>query len=139
MLTSNRVGTFDEAFKSRIQLALHYPSLGQIQRYQVWDNFIKRLKSFGDNTVDTEDLHDHLEELSKEKMNGRQIRNAITTARQYAEWQSEQSKDGTTMKMTYEHLKDVIEVAGRFDKYLDKLHGGFSADELAEDEGLRLA
>ena len=28
VLTSNRVGVFDEAFKSRIQLALHYPTLG---------------------------------------------------------------------------------------------------------------
>ena len=27
ILTSNRVGTFDEAFRSRIQLALHYPTL----------------------------------------------------------------------------------------------------------------
>ncbi|KAK5458466.1 hypothetical protein LTS15_004548 [Exophiala xenobiotica] len=139
VLTSNRVGTFDEAFKSRIQLALHYPSLGQYQRLRVWENFINRLESFGDDKVETQDLRDHLEDLSKEKMNGREIRNAITTARQYAKWQSEQSKDGVTRKMAYEHLKDMIEVAGRFDKYLDKLHGGFSADELAEDEMLRLA
>ena len=27
ILTTNRIGTFDEAFKSRIQLALHYPPL----------------------------------------------------------------------------------------------------------------
>lgn len=27
ILTSNRVGTFDEAFKSRIQLSLHYDNL----------------------------------------------------------------------------------------------------------------
>ncbi|KAK5271709.1 hypothetical protein LTR96_003536 [Exophiala xenobiotica] len=139
VLTSNRVGTFDEAFKSRIQLALHYPSLGQYQRLRVWENFINRLESFGDDKVETQDLRDHLEDLSKEKMNGREIRNAITTARQYAEWQSAQSKDGGTKRMGYEHLKDVIEVAGRFDKYLDKIHGGFSADELAEEDGLRLS
>ncbi|ERF77115.1 hypothetical protein EPUS_07656 [Endocarpon pusillum Z07020] len=138
VLTSNRVGTFDEAFRSRIQLALHYPNLGQYQRLRVWENFIKRLESFGDDRVETQDLRDHLEDLSKEKMNGRQIRNAITTARQYADWQSEQSKDGVVKKMTYGHLKDVIEVASRFDKYLDQLHGGLSADQLAEDEGLRL-
>ena len=29
ILTSNRVGTFDEAFKSRIQLSLHYENLGK--------------------------------------------------------------------------------------------------------------
>ena len=131
VLTSNRVGTFDEAFKSRIQLALHYPNLGPYQRLRIWENFINRLESFGDNAVEIADLRDHLEDLKEEKMNGRQIRNAITTARQYAEW-----KKST---LTYEHLKDVIEVSGRFDKYLDKLNGGFSQDQLAEDEGLRLA
>lgn len=32
VLTTNRVGMFDEAFKSRVQLAIHFPSLGQEQR-----------------------------------------------------------------------------------------------------------
>lgn len=132
VLTSNRVGTFDEAFKSRIQLALHYPNLGPYQRLRIWENFLNRLESFGDEVkVDIADLRDHLEDLKEEKMNGRQIRNVITTARQYAEWK------GSTL--TYEHLRDVIEVSGRFDKYIDSLHGGFTQDELAEDNLLRLA
>ena len=132
ILTSNRVGTFDEAFKSRIQLALHYPVLGPYQRLRIWENFLNRLESFGeDGKVDIADLRDHLEDLKEVKMNGREIRNAITTARQYAEWK------GSTL--TYKHLSDVIEVSGRFDKYLDRLNGGFTQDQLAEDEGLRLA
>ena len=132
VLTSNRVGTFDEAFKSRIQLALHYPVLGPYQRLRIWENFLNRLESFGDDDkVDVADLRDHLEDLKEEKMNGRQIRNAITTARQYAEWK------GSTLN--YKHLSDVIEVSGRFDKYLDQLHEGLTQDQLAEDEGLRLA
>ena len=131
VLTSNRVGTFDEAFKSRIQLALHYPSLGPYQRLRIWENFIDRLESFKDDSIDIADLRDNLDALKEEKMNGRQIRNAITTARQYAQWK------GKTL--TYEHLRDVIDVAGRFDKYLDKLNGGFDDDQLAQDEGLRLA
>ncbi len=132
VLTSNRVGTFDEAFKSRIQLALHYPGLGPYQRLRIWENFINRLESFGDDAkVDIADLRDHLEDLKEEEMNGRQIRNAITTARQYAEWK------GTTL--TYAHLKDVIEVSGRFDKYLNKLNEGFTQDQIAQNEGFRLA
>lgn len=35
ILTSNRVGTFDEAFTSRIQLALHYENLKQHQRKEI--------------------------------------------------------------------------------------------------------
>jgi len=131
VLTSNRVGTFDEAFKSRIQLALHYASLGPFQRLKIWENFIVRLESLGEDMIDFDDLKDHLEQLAEHKMNGRQIRNAITTARQYAQWKK--------TVLTYSHLKDVIEISGRFDLYLDKLHGGYTQDQLAEDEGLRLS
>ncbi|KAJ8131879.1 hypothetical protein O1611_g1743 [Lasiodiplodia mahajangana] len=130
ILTSNRVGTFDEAFKSRIQLALHYPALGPYERLQIWQNFLERLEKLNDSSIDTGDLRDHLYDLKEEEMNGRQIRNAITSARQYARWKGE--------TLTYARLKDVIEVAGRFDKYLVKLHKGLTYDQLAEDEGLRL-
>ncbi|KAK1768244.1 hypothetical protein QBC33DRAFT_50082 [Phialemonium atrogriseum] len=130
ILTSNRVGIFDEAFKSRIQLALHYPTLGPYQRLRIWENFLDRLEKFEDDSVDIADLRDHLDDLKREEMNGRQIRNAITTARQYSKWKEQ--------TLTYAHLKDVIEVSGLFDKYLNKLHGGFTQDQLAEDEGLRL-
>lgn len=132
VLTSNRVDTFDEVFKSRIQLALHYPIPGPHQRMRIWENFINRLESFNeDGRIDIADLRDHLNDLKNEKMNGRQIRNAITTARQYAGWKG--------ITLTNVHLKDVIEVSGRFDKYLDQLNGGFTQDQVAEGEGLRLA
>jgi hypothetical protein len=77
--------------------------------------------------VDIGDLIDHLEELEKFEMNGRQIRNVITTARQYAEWKGK--------KLDYECLKDVIEISGKFDTYLTKLRGGLTYDQVAEDEG----
>ncbi|CAI7619099.1 unnamed protein product [Penicillium pancosmium] len=127
-LTSNRVGTFNEAFRSRIQLALHYPSLGPQQRFRIWQTFVDRLDSMGED-IDIADLRDNLHILKEERLNGRQIRNVITTARQYAKWK------GTTL--TYKHLKEVIRVSGRFDDYLDKLNGGFSPDEIAQDDGVR--
>lgn len=45
IITSSRVWMFDEALKSRIQLALHYEPLGEHQRAKIWSNFISRLKS----------------------------------------------------------------------------------------------
>ncbi|KAG5743828.1 hypothetical protein H9Q70_013464 [Fusarium xylarioides] len=44
ILTSNRVGIFDKAFKSRIQLSLRYNDLEEGQRRQIWLNFINRLE-----------------------------------------------------------------------------------------------
>lgn len=39
ILTSNRVGTFDEAFRSRIQLSIHYKNLNAEDRALIWAKF----------------------------------------------------------------------------------------------------
>ncbi|KAJ5773368.1 hypothetical protein N7457_008264 [Penicillium paradoxum] len=116
IMTTNRVGTFDEAFKSRIQLALHYPPLGEEQRRIIWKTFIERLDGVGREPADVENLLESLDVLQGEKLNGRQIRNTITTARQYSKWKGE--------VLTYDHLKDVIEVSAKFDDYLENIHVG---------------
>jgi hypothetical protein len=131
ILTSNRVGTFDEAFKSRIQLALHYENLTMSQRRKIWQNFVNRLRTFDEPNIDFDDLTDHIDDLSKEDMNGREIRNAITTARQLALFK------GTPF--CYSHLKHVIGVSGKFGKYLRDLRDGLTDDELKRDGGLRLS
>lgn len=48
ILTSNRVGTFDNALLSRIELALHYPTLTQYQQLRIWKNSIDRLETLQD-------------------------------------------------------------------------------------------
>ena len=138
VLTSNRVGIFDEAFKSRIQLAIHYTSLSMHQRTKIWGNFFNRLKSMDEDGIDFLDLEDHIEELARHKMNGREIRNVITTARQFARWERKQ-KGGASFLLNYKVMEDIIETSGKFDGYIEKLNGGMSQDQLAEDEGLRLA
>lgn len=39
ILVFNRVGTFDEALKSRVQLAIHYPALNEEGMLDIWSNF----------------------------------------------------------------------------------------------------
>ena len=129
ILTSNRVATFDEAFKSRIQLALHYEALGKPQRKQVWQNFINRLKSFESDTVDTDDLHRHIDKLAGFDMNGRQIRNAVTTARQLAMFKKK--------NMDYSVLEHVINVSNRFDTYLKKVKEDLTDEEIARGMQVR--
>ncbi|TVY31516.1 ATPase family AAA domain-containing protein, partial [Lachnellula subtilissima] len=131
ILTSNRVGTFDEAFKSRIQLALHYPKLDHVKRAKVWENFIERLADLKEENVDFADLKDNVEELAKNKMNGREIRNAITLARQYTQWKA--------TKLNFAELQDIIKISGQFDIYLSELNRNITQDQLAQDDGLRLA
>ncbi|KAH6623160.1 hypothetical protein F5144DRAFT_595386 [Chaetomium tenue] len=129
ILTSNRVGTFDQAFKSRIQLALHYENLKKPQRRKIWRNFFTRLRDVGETGVDYDDLNDHIDDLAEEDMNGRQIRNAITTARQLAQFRGKQ--------LSFAQLKHVIGVAGRFEGYLKGVQGGYTDDQLARNDGVR--
>lgn len=42
-LTTNRVGHFDEAFRSRIHLSLGYKTLDDKARAQIWDNLFQKL------------------------------------------------------------------------------------------------
>ena len=123
------MGTFDEAFKSRIQLALHYENLTLNQRRTIWENFIKRLEHIEKDNVNARNLREYLDELAVHDMNGRQIRNALTTARQLALYKGKQ--------MDYSLLKHAITVSSKFDQYLRNVKHNFSDDELAREGGLR--
>ena len=46
-LTTNRVGTFDPAFKSRIHMSLYYPPLNERTTIRIWRVNIERLRSSG--------------------------------------------------------------------------------------------
>ncbi|KAH7125899.1 hypothetical protein EDB81DRAFT_810137 [Dactylonectria macrodidyma] len=131
ILTSNRVGTLDEGFRSRIQLALEYPKLDGDSRRRVWHNFIERLES--DPTVaaevDLSDLRRNLSTLSKYELNGREIRNAINVARPLA------SSSGT--QVDFNCLKKVIGVQRRFDRYIKDMNEGLDDEKVAREEGKR--
>ena len=110
ILTSNHVGTFDEAFKSRIQLALHYENPTVSQQRKIWRNLLSRVQQKDGPSIDFNDIVDCIDELVKHDMNGRQIRNAITTAQQLALFRKK--------RLCYEHLRHVIEVGAEFEAYL---------------------
>ncbi|PYI06177.1 P-loop containing nucleoside triphosphate hydrolase protein [Aspergillus sclerotiicarbonarius CBS 121057] len=129
ILTTNRVGTFDEAFKSRIQLSLNYPPLTLPQRRKIWLNLINRLKRLNQPNIDFEDVECYIPELAEKDMNGRQIRNSITTARQLAKFKGR--------NMSYEDLKHVIGVASEFDQYLFEVKEKLTDDVIARESGLR--
>ena len=113
ILTSNRVGTFDEAFKSQVQLAMHYPSLDEKGRWEIWRNFINSLKEEGED-INHEELKEKTEVLARHKLNGRQIRNTVNTARQLARFRNE--------TVSYAHFDQAIDVANEFEKYIVKTH-----------------
>ncbi|KAI1206536.1 uncharacterized protein F4807DRAFT_438357 [Annulohypoxylon truncatum] len=104
-LTTNRVSTIDAAFESRIDLILPYDELDQAARRQVWTNLANLLID-GSHELSGADF----DELSQQKLNGRQIKNTVKTALMLA------NSEGEKLKM--EHLKIVLEVRQQAAEYL---------------------
>ena len=127
ILTTNRVGTFDEAFKSRVQLSVHYPPLDEKGRTEVWTNFVHMLKE-KNVEMNFEQLDQKVRILAQNSFNGRQIRNLVWTAAHVAKYKKE--------RLEYSHLEQVIEIADEFEEYLKKTHG-HTAEENARAQGTR--
>jgi SpoVK/Ycf46/Vps4 family AAA+-type ATPase len=99
-LTTNRVHTFDEAFHSRISVALHYPELDADARRKIWVNFIDAagVKTFSAAQIDS---------LAQHRLNGRQIRNVVRLAQALA-------RDDNLDNMTMRHLEETIAITLQF-------------------------
>ena len=77
-LTTNRVGSFDDAFISRIHVKIYYPDFTDDQRRQVWKTFVDKLnRERGDYMRLSPDAKYYMKgkEMKAVKWNGREIRN----------------------------------------------------------------
>ena len=95
-LTTNRVGTFDPAFQSRIHISLDYPELSADSRKMIWKNFLAQSQQ-QNNITDKQ-----LDKLALMNMNGRQIKNVLKTAQLLAS-----RKESA---LTHEHVITVLDV-----------------------------
>ncbi|KAI1792767.1 P-loop containing nucleoside triphosphate hydrolase protein [Ganoderma leucocontextum] len=100
-MTTNRVKAFDEAFLSRIHVALHFQELTQDARRQVWTAFLKKVgidvPTFGAHLVDA---------LAARPVNGRQIKNAVRTASSLAA--------SKKVPLSFKHLTDTLDTMDEF-------------------------
>ncbi|KAF8186775.1 P-loop containing nucleoside triphosphate hydrolase protein, partial [Pholiota molesta] len=106
-LTTNRVKAFDEAFLSRIHVALHFGDLTQDSKEQVWTAFIKKMGSSASGITE-----EQIRDLAKRGINGRQIKNAARTAHSLALGKGE--------KVTYEHLRLTLDALDEFTREFEK-------------------
>ncbi|EFQ27428.1 ATPase [Colletotrichum graminicola M1.001] len=139
-LTTNRVGSFDDAFISRIHVQLYYPDFTDDERQRVWKTFIDKLgRERGDTMRMTIDAKEYIASTRKHgmKWNGREIRNAFQTAVALAEYDDEKDSEGRIM-MTDNHLRAVVELSKDFKGYLNDLHRR-DEEKRAEDRYERLA
>lgn len=157
----NRVGAFDEAFKSRIHISLYYPPLDAEQSHGIWRMNQKRL--IEKKKRRKEHIHfnekeilayaaDHYTETFRRGVNwnGRQIRNAFQTASALAEFEAhkknreaerEAAETGEVFgpidpQLEVRHFKQIALASSEFDRYISETKG-FSDAQIAHLEGQR--
>jgi AAA+ superfamily predicted ATPase len=108
-LTSNRVSVFDQAVKSRIHMALQYSPPGPETRRLIWGNHLARVPA-SERDIDVEEA---LDVLSETEMNGREISNAINTARTLAKSEGE--------RLNLEYLSTIVMVWEEFERSLKNI------------------
>lgn len=155
-LTTNRVGSFDQAFKSRIHMTLLYPPLDADQTKKIWATNLRRTleRKQGSLIANQDDINDinmfaekHYTEnvASKSTWNGRQIRNAFQTAAALAEFEAleahaQAKKAGTAAAdsspqpavLTRRHFEVVADASLEFDLYIQMTNADKTAEEMAE-------
>ena len=131
-LTTNRVGTIDEAFRSRIHMTLYYPPLDLTQTKAIWeDNLDKVVMRNKEMLVDRTEILRYAEKLHTEHIqrhkvgwNGRQIRNAFQTAVALAEHASQEATTNpefpARLILKLQFFEDVAQALVNFEQYLQR-------------------
>jgi SpoVK/Ycf46/Vps4 family AAA+-type ATPase len=128
-LTTNRIGTFDEAIISRIHVIIHFPDLTDTDREKIWQTSFRKLRhERPDVEIDMglTDLVYRDEFLKSLNWNGREIRHAFNTMLALAERDARQSPSWQTkqiIEIRREHLREVAEMSHDFKMYLKKVRG----------------
>ena len=110
-LTTNRISTFDEAFLSRIHVALHYTELSTTTKIQIWYSFLKKA-GVAEGRISDE----LVEKLAERNVNGRQIKNACRTATSLARSRG--------VEMQYGHLVEALDAMEEFVTQFTAMRGG---------------
>ena len=139
-LSTNRVGAFDEAFKSRIHLSLYYPPLDWKRMHAIWRMRMSRLKMQNGVDLRMDDAqilafarkHFDITAPKKANWNGRQITNAFQAAYTLAKSEAQglksnndnaaSSEHGMQMilELRVDHFDRVAWASFEFDKYLSQ-------------------
>jgi hypothetical protein len=160
-LTTNIVGIIDEAFKSRIHVALRYDAIDLDSTGRIWSNLLDRIikdnetsniKIKFDRDVLLEFAQSHYEkhEADGTTWNARQIRNAFSTAIAMGQFdrlerirkeglspreaESSGRRNLMTLRLTNRNFAKIAETASDFEKYINAVRGSDAENALANQQ-----
>lgn len=127
-LTTNRVGQIDDAFISRVHVAIGYDKLNAETRKRIWNGFFQKLARERAGKIQiAPDAKKWVLQTTGEnqvQLNGRDIRNALQTAITLAEFESEEDPDYTSemvIIVTKDHFQRVLEMSNKFHDYVTSI------------------
>jgi SpoVK/Ycf46/Vps4 family AAA+-type ATPase len=141
-LTTNRIGTFDEAFLSRINVSIYYPPFTDEERDKIWNNYFEKIeREAGHQMHVPESAKSYATESSavrELKWNGREIRNGIYSihnnpiksakfsiafqiAMNLAQAEGDIDNKGRVL-IKRDHIKATVEMSKEFKEYMISLH-----------------
>ncbi|KAF2827234.1 P-loop containing nucleoside triphosphate hydrolase protein [Ophiobolus disseminans] len=113
-LTANRIGTFNEAFLSRV-MAIYYDDLHDDDRKKIWGTYFDKLEQERGNEIyvprSTKEYATDLKDIRDLLWNGREIRNAEGI---------KDSKGQITVKEKY--IQVTVDLSKDFKRYMVSLH-----------------
>ncbi|KAL8707332.1 MAG: hypothetical protein Q9220_007622 [cf. Caloplaca sp. 1 TL-2023] len=128
-LTTNRIGQIDDAFISRVHIAIGYKALEGEDRKRIWNGFFQKLiKERAGKIQIAPGAKKWVLEMAasgKAQLNGRDIRNALQTAITLAEAEAEEDPDFDPAKMAIvvdqSHFQRVLDISHRFHEYVQSI------------------
>ncbi|KAI7061867.1 hypothetical protein KC327_g13815 [Hortaea werneckii] len=132
-LTTNRVGQIDDAFVSRVHMAIGYERLTPDFRRNIWEGFFRKLERERAGKIlvgpSARKFVLHSDEVRKIELNGREIRNALQTAVTLAEFESieaagDSGEGGVTPSSSQivvveeDHFRRVLKMSEKFHDYV---------------------
>jgi hypothetical protein len=160
-LTTNIVGIIDEAFKSRIHIALRYDTINLDSTERIWNKILDRIikdnqhsnvkiKFDRDALLEFAQSHYEKHEADQSTWNARQIRNAFTTAIAMGQFDrlervretglkpdeaATSGKKGLmTIKLTNRNFSKIAKTATEFEEYINTVRGPDADNALASQQ-----
>ncbi|KAG5799594.1 hypothetical protein H9Q69_001432 [Fusarium xylarioides] len=110
-LTTNRMGSIDDAMKSRIHLSLSFgPPAGDVRR-KIWKQNLEAIPTYETEIGGAELSGRASDQLTHYQLNGREISNALNTAKTLARFEG--------ARLDLRHIETVLKVRQAFDKHIE--------------------
>ncbi|KAI1116627.1 hypothetical protein F5Y14DRAFT_448786 [Nemania sp. NC0429] len=129
-LTTNRIGTLDEAFKSRIHVSLYYPPLNRDQTKEIFEVNIRKLKEI---IREKEKLHvEPNSSITETPIKQPRLVIDSQSIRHYAEWHYDINESSPEQRWNGRQIRNAFQVAYSLAQFNINSAGGSQGNEAGD-------